>query len=378
MTRRRSVGIRRLPVAVIGGLLLVLALLAPVAAQTADAGAGGKVRTGDSVEIAAGETFEGNLYAFAGTIDVDGTLDGDLLASGGTISISGTVTGDVTVTGGQLTVTGAVEGDIRFAGGQLQVDGPVGGDVAVVGGTVDIDGDVGSDVLFGAGQVNIKGDVAGQIYGGAGDYQRSGTVGGPEDVTVDDAEDEEPTVGDRLVSGLLRFVTLFLVGALVLLVLRRPLDTVLTRARQRPGASLLTGLIALAAVVTLLVVSIVLGIIWSIVFSLLELGLLVGTYWFAFVVLWVVVAFALFLLVVYAAPIVTSLFGSRLVLAGQENVWLQLGALALGLVVYLLVTAIPIVGGLIAALAVIFAAGAIVLAIRNFRAPTAEPVPDET
>jgi cytoskeletal protein CcmA (bactofilin family) len=372
MNRRLSVGLRRLPVAVIGGLLLVLALLAPVAAQAADVGAGGKVRTGDSVEVAAGETFGENLYAFAGTIEVNGTLDGDLVASGGLISIDGTVTGDVTVAGGQLTVNGEVGGDIRFAGGQLQVDGPVEGDIAVVGGSVDLDGDVGSDVLFGAGQVSIAGDVAGQIYGGAGDYERTGTVTGPEDVTVD--VDEEPTVTDRAVGGLYRFVALFLVGALVLLVLRRPLETVLTRARRRPGASLLFGLIALAAVVALLVISIVLGIIWSIAFGLSGLGLLVGTYWFAFFVLWVVVAFALFLIVVYAAPIVTVIVGSRLILAGRDNVWLQLGALALGLVLYVAVTAIPFVGWLIGALAVIYAAGAIVLATRNFRAPTPEPV----
>ncbi len=376
MNQRFSMGLRRLPVAVIGGLLLVLALLAPVAAQAAGVGeAGGKVRTGDSVEIAAGETFGENLYAFAGTIEIDGTLDGDLVAAGGSISIDGTVTGDVTVAGGQLTVTGEVGGDIRFAGGQLQVDGPVEGDIAVVGGSVDLDGDVGSDVLFGAGQVNIAGDVAGQIYGGAGAYERTGTVTGPEDVTVD--VDEEPTVADRTVGGLYRVVALFLVGALVLLVLRRPLETVLTRARRRPAASLLSGLIALAAVAALLVVSIVLGIIWSIAFGLSGLGLLVGTYWFAFIVLWVVVAFALFLIVVYAAPIVTVIVGSRLILAGRDNMWLQLGALALGLVLYVAVTAIPFVGWLIGALAVIFAAGAIVLAMRNFRAPTAEPVFDE-
>ncbi len=375
MNRRLSVGLRRLPVAVIGGLLLVLALLVPVAAQAADVGeAGGKFRTGDSVEIPAGETFSENLYAFAGTIEVNGTLDGDLVASGGSISIDGMVTGDVTVAGGQLTVNGEVGGDIRFAGGQLQVDGPVGGDVAVIGGSVDLDGDVGSDVLFGAGQVNIAGDVAGQIYGGAGDYERTGTVVGPEDVTVDEGDEEPPTVADRAVGGLYRFVTLFLVGALVLLVLRRPLETVLTRARQRPGASLLSGLAALAAVVALLVASIVLGIIWSIAFGLSGLGLLVGTYWFAFFVLWVVVAFTLFLLVVYGAPIVATIAGSRLILAGRDNIWLQLGALALGLVIYLVLTAIPIVGWLIGAVAVVFAAGAIVLAMRNFRAPTAEPV----
>ncbi len=370
MNQQWPAGLRRIPVAVMSGLVLLLVLLVPVAAQTADDGAaGGMFRTGDSVEIAAGETFEGNLYVFAGRIDVSGTVDGDLVASGGSISIDGTVTGDVTVAGGQLTVAGEVGGDIRFAGGQLEVDGPVGGDVAVVGGSAELDGDVGSDVLFGAGQVKVGGDVAGEIYGGAGDYERTGTVVGSESVTV--SEDDDPTFGDRLVDGVYRFVALFLVGALVLLVLRRPLEAVLTRARQRPGASLVSGLIALAALVALLVGSIVLGIVWSIVFGLMGLGLLVGTYWFAFGVLWVVVAFGLFLLVVYAAPIVTGLTGSRLALPAQDNVWLQLAALAIGLVVYMSLTAIPIVGSFIGALGVLFAAGAIVLAKRNFRAPMA-------
>lgn len=372
MKQRCSTGRRRIPVALGSGLVLLLALIAPVAAQTADDGAaGGKFRTGDSVEIAVGETFDGNLYTFAGTIEVNGTLDGDLVGGGGSISIDGTVTGDVTVAGGELTVAGEVLGDVRFAGGQLQINGPVGGDVAVVGGSAELDGDVGSDVLFGAGQVNIGGDVAGLIYGGAGDYQRTGTVVGPEDVTL--GEVDQPTFGDRVVGGLYRFVALFLAGALVLLVFRRPLEAVLTRARRRPVASLLSGLIALAGLVALLVISVLLGIIWSIVFGLLGLGLLVGTYWFAFVVLWVVAAFALFLLVVYTAPIVTGLAGSRLVLPGRDKIWVQLIALAVWLVVYLLLTAIPTVGWLIGALAVLLATGAIVLAMRNFGAPKAEP-----
>jgi cytoskeletal protein CcmA (bactofilin family) len=360
-----------------GGLVLLLALLAPAAAQLADEGrAGGKFRTGDSVDIAAGETFDGNLYVFAGTVDVDGTVDGDLLVGGGQISIDGTVTGDVTVAGGELTVDGEVLGDIRFAGGQLRVKGPVGGDVAVVGGNVELDGDVDADVLFAAGQVNIKGDVAGQIYGGAGDYERTGTVIGPEDVTVD--EDDEPaSFGDQVVGGLYRFGTLFVVGALVLLVLRRPLEAVLTRARQRPAPSLLAGLIALTAIVALLVLSIVVGILWSILFGLFGFGLLVATYWFGFVVLWVVVSFALFLLVIYAAPIVAGLTGSRLVPAAQNNnVWVQLVALAVGLVAYLILTAIPVVGWLFGALAVVFAAGAIVLSKRDFGATPAAPVAD--
>jgi cytoskeletal protein CcmA (bactofilin family) len=341
-----------------------------------EGGAGGKFRTGDSVEIAAGETFEDNLYILAGRIDVNGTVDGDLVAAGGQISIDGTVTGDVTIASGDLTVAGEVMGDIRVAAGQLRLDGTVGGDVAVLGGSVEIDDAVGADVLFAAGQMDIGGDVAGQIYGAAGEYNRTGTVGGAENVTVDEDEPDEPrTFGDRVVGGAYRVATLFLVGAIALLVLRRTLDTILTRARQRPAAGLLAGLIALSAVLALLIVSIIVGIIWSIVFGLFGFGLLVGTYWFTFVVLWVVVALAVFVLVVFAAPIITGLTAGRLVLAGQDNIWLQLAALAAGLALYVALTAIPFVGGLIGLLAVLFAAGAIVFAVRNFGAPDTQSMP---
>ncbi len=374
MRRRGSKARRRISVAVVSGLVLLFAILVPAAAQMADeGGAGGKFRTGDSVEIAADETFEDNLYVLAGTIDVNGTVDGDLVAAGGQISIDGTVTGDVTIAGGDLTIGGEILGDLRVAAGQLRLNGTVGGDVAVVGGTVEIDDAVGADVLFAAGQMNIGGDVAGQIYGAAGEYNRTGTVVGPEDVTVDEP-DEPPTFGDRVVGGVYRLVTLFLVGALVLLMLRRPLEAVLTRARQRPGGGLVAGLVGLSAIVALLIASILVGIIWSILFGLLGFGLLVGTYWFGFVVLWVVIAFALFVLVVYAAPIITGLAGSRLVLAGQDNIWVQLAALAVGLALYLVLTAIPFVGWLIGLLAVLFATGAIVLAVRNFGAPTTQSI----
>ncbi len=376
MSRRRSRGPRRIPVAVGCGLVLTLAVLAPAAAQIAGEGrAGGKLRTGDSVEIESGETFEDNLYVFAGRITVDGTLDGDLVAAAGQISIEGTVTGDVTVAGGELSIGGEVLGDLRVAGGQLSVNGTVGGDVAVVGGNIELDGDIGADVLFAAGQMDIGGDVAGQIYGGAGEYRRTGTVVGPEDVTVGE-DDEPPSVGDRVVGGLYRFVTLFVVGALVLLVLRKPLDAVLTRGSKRPAASLLAGLITLAGLVALLVLSIVLGILWSIIFGLMGFGLLVATFWFTFAVLWVVAAFVLFLLVIYGAPIITGLVGGRLAFPEHaDKLVAQLVTLAVMLIAYLVLTALPIFGWLIGALAVTFAAGAIVLTKRNFGATPAPPIP---
>ena len=44
----------------------------------------GKLRTGDVITVPSGETWDGNLYLFAGQVTVDGNVDGDLTAFGGT------------------------------------------------------------------------------------------------------------------------------------------------------------------------------------------------------------------------------------------------------------------------------------------------------
>src|SRR6185369_3762940 len=91
--------------------LVLLAILTGVA--LAQGAVSDKLRTGNTVTIAAGETVSNDVYAFAGTVRVDGTVDGDLIASGGLVDVTGTVTGDVLVAGGSVNITGTVGGDAR-------------------------------------------------------------------------------------------------------------------------------------------------------------------------------------------------------------------------------------------------------------------------
>ena len=71
--------------------IALLAILTGVA--VAQGAVSDKLRTGNTVTVAAGETVSNDLYAFAGTVRIDGTVDGDLVASGGLVDVTGTVTG---------------------------------------------------------------------------------------------------------------------------------------------------------------------------------------------------------------------------------------------------------------------------------------------
>ena len=135
---------------------------------------GEKLRSGATVTIPAGETVSNDVYAFAGTVRVDGTVDGDLIASGGRVDITGTVTGDVLAAGGSVNITGTVNGDTRIAGGTLSVGGAIKEDLVAAGGqlTITPSGTVGGDVIAGTGQLTIDVRSRGMSWREPGRTQR--------------------------------------------------------------------------------------------------------------------------------------------------------------------------------------------------------------
>ena len=162
----------------------MLAILTGVA--VAQGAVSDKLRTGNTVTIAAGETVSNDVYAFAGTVRVDGTVDGDLVASGGLVDVAGTVTGDVLAAAGSVNISGTVGGDTRIAGGTLTVGGAIKEDLLATGGqlTVTSSGTVGEDLIAGTGQLTIDGAVTGNVLAQTGTYTKAGTIGGTEDVTI--------------------------------------------------------------------------------------------------------------------------------------------------------------------------------------------------
>jgi cytoskeletal protein CcmA (bactofilin family) len=156
---------RRRALAVVLAAVLVLAVL-PGTASAA-------TRTGGTVLVDSGETVEGDLTAYAGTVIVRGTVQGDLTAYAGTVFVDGEVTGGVEVFGGTLRVTGSVGGDAQTFGGTvfLEDGATIGGSLDAGAGTVVLDGSVGSDVRADAGSVTL-----GPTASVGGDLLYSGTL----------------------------------------------------------------------------------------------------------------------------------------------------------------------------------------------------------
>ena len=338
---------------------------------------GGKVRSGREVTIPAGETVQGDLIASAGTVRVDGRVDGDLVASGGQVIVAGTVTGDALVAAGSTTISGEIGGDLRAGTGQARIRGRVGEDVALGAGqsTVAPGARIGGDLIFGAGRMQMDGTVTGSILGSTGNYTSGGSVGGSERVNVGQPQEQrEPTLADRVVNALRRYVSILVVGVLLLWLLPRVLRGAADTARGRPLASFGVGILGFVGVIVALVLLVLVTVLAAVVLGLLGLGSLSGVTVFGGILVAAIIVFLFVLAVTFAAQATVGLALGRLLLRGQDRSFLGwLGALALGVLVVVLLAAIPVVGGWLHALLVLLGLGALLLMARPGSRRPAQP-----
>jgi hypothetical protein len=184
-------------------------------------------------------------------------------------------------------------------------------------------------------------------------------------------------VADRVLDALRRYVSILVVGLLLLWLLPRLLRGAADSARSRPLPSLGIGVLGFVGVIVGLVLLLLVTILVAVVLGLLSLGSLTGITLFGGLLVAAIVVFLFVLAVAFAAQAVVGLALGRLLLRGEGRSFAStLGALALGVLVVVVVAAIPFVGGWIEALLVLLGLGALLLLARPGRRRQAEPVAD--
>ncbi|GCF12784.1 hypothetical protein Harman_07190 [Haloarcula mannanilytica] len=327
--------------------LLVLSTVTGVAAGQSYQGAG------DTIVVGADETYD-SIEGVAGTIVVRGTVTGDVAAAAGTVHV---------------TETGAVGGNVEAAAGTVRIDGTVGGDVSAAGGTIEIGetARIGGDLDAGAGFVAIHGTIDGTVRAGAEEIVLGPTASIGGDVRYDAATItrapeaavtgsviQDESIGDSagpdfgafafpswlgVIYGL--FVNLLL-GVILLAAFPSFSARVAERVGENPATSGGVGLLTLVAVPVVLVVLLltIVGIPLS----------LVGAVAFG-IAAWVAAVYGQFAVGSWA-----------LSLADRENRWL---ALAVGLVGFAILGAVPVLGGLLELVAFLLGLGALALTLRE-------------
>jgi cytoskeletal protein CcmA (bactofilin family) len=360
----------------------LLAILTGVA--LAQGAVSDKLRTGDTVTIAAGETVSNDVYAFAGTVRVDGTVDGDLVASGGLVDVTGTVTGDVLAAGGSVNITGTVGGDARIAGGTLSVGGAIKEDLLGTGGqlTITTTGTVGEDLIAGTGQLTIDGAVTGNVLARTGTYTKAGTIGGTEDVTITPRESQPgqpgaaPTPTQQIVDAVRHFLVVVLIGALLIWFAPRTYAATKTALQQRPLPSAGWGIVAIIGFIVLLIVALIVMILLAIVFGLLGFSDLVGIDILGGIIAIVGTSLAFAVVTGYVTDALVGVALASLVMRGENaSRWRELAVLAAGAAVVVILSSLPIVGPWVKLVVVLLGLGAILIAWRGPRGTAAVSAP---
>lgn len=261
----------------------------------------------------------------AASASADATADGDdrIVLVGSVLVDREETAGNVVVVDGDVTIRGTVTGDLIVVSGDVTIRGTVQGNVVTVAGLA---------TLGRAGRV--EGDI---VYADDEPVLTPGSqVGG--EVKKFDAAD----AGILGAIGAFIAITLsmFLLGLILLLLAPRAADAVARTARAKALVSALVGLLAffLIPIIAFAALFTVVGIPLGIVLLLLVLPL-------------------------YAISYVTAAFAlGRRIIKGSRIL-----AFLVGLVILQLLTLIPIAGGLIGFLAVIFGLGLLLMTLLRAR-----------
>jgi cytoskeletal protein CcmA (bactofilin family) len=135
-------------------------------------------------------TVDDDYYAAGSRVDVDADIAGDLVVAGGDLFIGKRVQADVMAAGGTINLRGEIVDDVRAAGGEITIDAKIGDDLIAAGGEVRVTSgtSVGGGAWLAGGDVFMGGTINKDLMAGAGNIQIAGTIHG--DVTLQGAEIE--------------------------------------------------------------------------------------------------------------------------------------------------------------------------------------------
>lgn len=167
--------------------LILAALLAVTSMVPSQSFASENFQNGNTVHLPADSTINSDYYSAGGTNILDGTVNGDAYLVGGNVVVNGTILGDLLVAGGNVSLNGKVTGNIRAVGGQIVVTGEVDRNVTTAGGTVTIQKPalIHGSFTDASGNLSILAPIGKGAVIAGGQASLNSSIGGDVRATVD-------------------------------------------------------------------------------------------------------------------------------------------------------------------------------------------------
>lgn len=115
------------------------------------------------------------------------SVPGDAILAGGNLTFSGATGGDYLGAGGNQAISGRIHGSLRAAGGAIRVAAAVDRNATIAGGKIDLDSvaAIGRSAYLFAGAIQVDGTVHGTLLASGGTVILNGVVGRDVEVAAD-------------------------------------------------------------------------------------------------------------------------------------------------------------------------------------------------
>lgn len=325
--------------------IILLLLGTPVAAQ--DAGQQ-QMRDG-TVIIGADDVIDDDVSIQAATIIINGTINGDVDFFAGTIYIPGQINGNLSGYGGNVQIDGTIEGNAELFGGNILL-GPqssITGNLITGGGTVYLRGNVGETATIEGGSVEIDNTarIEGDLRYSAERFTNNGaTIAGSISQDVGDTFDDALSflAVPAFSLSVYGIIVNAVFGIILLFVLPGLSKRIRERGNDRPLRAIGIGILSMIFLPLVLVIMLLTVV--GVPLAILGLGLLILAAWMGNI---------------YGKYIVGRAIIERFD-KEHEPVAMVIGVIAVGLA-----TLLPVLGGLIDLIVLLFGFGLLVQVIVN-------------
>ncbi len=339
----------------------------------------GKIIDGDY--FAVGKTVEisgvinGDAYIAAGQVLIDGTVNGDLLVSCGTLSILGTVSQDARIAAGRVTVSGEIGKNMTIGGGDIELtnSSSLHGGLVAAGGNILLGGPIGSNTKIAAGNATVSNRIDGNLDAVAGSLRLTSkaAVAGdlsywsrqpasiddkaqiagnvirksiPEEYRLASQKIRDLLIGLSFLQIVINFISTLILGLLLIRYFPKYAVTSATVLKERPLASIGLGFLVLivAPFVLALLMATVVGVPLALILT------------------------AWFLITLYLSRVFVIFWAGMFIVEKLKKEFCVQWSYIVGLLVYYLCAAIPIIGGLIVFLVILWGLGASLLTKKRF------------
>jgi hypothetical protein len=288
------------------------------------------LHAGGNLEIT--DPVSSGLYVAGGRITVSAPVAGKTRIAAGRVEIEqGAALKDTAIAGGRVTVKGPVDGNLRVAGGHVTLDGPVSGDASVAAGTLELGPNARIDGKLTYRGEQLDRDPAAQVKGGVVRKERGHSWSGGG--------------WGRGIAWAVWTLGLMVIAAIIAGALPGAARRMQDELRTRPWLASLFGIVALICIpiAAVLVMITVIGI---------PVGLLALIGYFALLVIGYVTTS------VVVGGLLLDRFKSD---TAAQTAW-RVGAAVLAMLVIASLARVPLVGGLVALVALVVGVGVIVAA----------------